>query len=51
MTLCRRYIDDSDPRIAWTTPDAVLDAVLGGDDFQPFALADVPAKLPWKVDA
>jgi len=52
MTLARRYIDDSDPRIAWTSPDAVLDAVLGGgDDFAAgLDLAEIPSKLPWKVE-
>ena len=48
MTLARRYIADDDPRAAWASPAAVLDAVLGEG---PLALADIPAKLPWKVDA
>ena len=29
MTLARRYIADNDPRVAWASPAAVLDAVLG----------------------
>mgnify|MGYP003316301546 CR=1 FL=1 len=29
MTLARRYIADDDPRAAWASPAAVLDAVLG----------------------
>ena len=45
MTLARRYIDDDDPRTAWASPEAVLDAVLGD---APLLLADIPAKLPWK---
>ena len=48
MTLARRYIADDDPRAAWSSPAAVLDALLGEG---PLALADIPAKLPWKVDA
>ena len=48
MTLARRYIADDDPRAAWASPAAVLDACL---DDAPLALADIPAKLPWKVDA
>ena len=48
MTLARRYIEDDDPRAAWASPAAVLDACL---DDAPLALADIPAKLPWKVDA
>ena len=48
MTLARRYIADDDPRAAWASPAAVLDAVLGEG---PLALAEIPAKLPWKVDA
>ena len=42
------YIADDDPRAAWASPAAVLDACL---DDAPLALADIPAKLPWKVDA
>ena len=49
MTLARRYIADDDPRAAWSSPMAVLDAVLGGEG--PLALDEIPAKLPWKVDA
>ena len=48
MTLARRYIADDDPRAAWASPAAVLDALLGEG---PLALADIPAKLPWKVDS
>ena len=48
MTLARRYIADDDPRAAWSSPAAVLDAVLGEG---PLALDEIPAKLPWKVDA
>ena len=48
MTLARRYIADDDPRAAWASPAAVLDACL---DDAPLALADIPAKLPWKVGA
>ena len=48
MTLARRYIADNDPRVAWASPAAVLDAVLGEG---PLALAEIPAKLPWKVEA
>ena len=48
MTLARRYIEDDDPRAAWSSPAAVLDAVLGDG---PLALDEIPAKLPWKVDA
>ena len=48
MTLARRYIADDDPRAAWASPAAVLDAVLGEG---PLALDEIPAKLPWKVDA
>jgi hypothetical protein len=48
MTLARRYIADDDPRAAWASPAAVLDAVLGDG---PLALANIPAKLPWKVGA
>ena len=48
MTLARRYIADDDPRAAWSSPTAVLDACL---DDAPLALADIPAKLPWKVGA
>ena len=48
MTLARRYIADDDPRAAWSSPAAVLDACL---DDAPLALADIPAKLPWKVGA
>ena len=33
---------------AWASPAAVLDACL---DDAPLALADIPAKLPWKVGA
>ena len=43
-----RDIADDDPRVAWASPAAVLDALLGEG---PLALADIPAKLPWKVDA
>ena len=49
MTLARRYIADDDPRAAWASPAAVLDAVLGGEG--PLALDEIPAKLPWKVDS
>ena len=49
MTLARRYIEDDDPRAAWSSPTAVLDAVLGGEG--PLALDEIPAKLPWKLDA
>ena len=49
MTLARRYIEDDDPRAAWSSPTAVLDAVLGGEG--PLTLDEIPAKLPWKVDA
>ena len=42
------YIADDDPRAAWASPAAVLDAVLGEG---PLALAEIPAKLPWKVEA
>ena len=48
MTLARRYIADDDPRVAWASPAAVLDALLGEG---PLALDEIPAKLPWKVDA
>ena len=48
MTLARRYIADNDPRVAWASPAAVLDAVLGEG---PLALAEIPAKLPWRVEA
>ena len=48
MTLARRYIADDDPRAAWASPAAVLDALLGEG---PLALDEIPAKLPWKVDA
>ena len=48
MTLARRYIADDDPRAAWASPEAVLDAVFGDG---PLVLADIPAKLPWKVEA
>ena len=48
MILARRYIADDDPRAAWASPAAVLDACL---DDAPLALADIPAKLPWKVGA
>ena len=48
MTLARRYIADDDPRAAWASPAAVLDAVLGEG---PLALDEIPAKLPWKLDA
>ena len=48
MTLARRYIADDDPRAAWASPAAVLDAVLGEG---PLALDEIPAKLPWKVDS
>ena len=46
--MARRYIADDDPRAAWASPAAVLDACL---DDAPLALADIPAKLPWKVGA
>ena len=49
MTLARRYIEDDDPRAAWSSPTAVLDAVLGGEG--PLTLDEIRAKLPWKVDA
>ena len=39
---------DDDPRAAWASPAAVLDALLGEG---PLALDEIPAKLPWKVDA
>ena len=48
MTLARRYIADDDPRAAWASPAAVLDAVLSEG---PLALDEIPAKLPWKVDS
>ena len=48
MTLARRYIANDDPRAAWASPAAVLDAVLGEG---PLSLAEIPAKLPWKLDA
>ena len=48
MTLARRYIADDDPRAAWGSPAAVLDAVLSEG---PLALDEIPAKLPWKVDS
>ena len=48
MTLARRYIDDDDVRVAWSSPTAVLD---GGLLDGPLALDEIPAKLPWKVDA
>ena len=35
-------------RAAWASPAAVLDAVLGEG---PLALAEIPAKLPWRVEA
>ena len=47
MTLARRYIADDDVRTAWDSPTAVLDAVGTG----PLALDEIPAKLPWKLDA
>ena len=54
MTLARRYIADDDPRAAWASPAAVLDACLDDaqlEEEEELALADIPAKLPWKVDA
>ena len=48
MTLARRYIADDDVRTAWDSPTAVLD---GGLLDGPLALDEIPAKLPWKVDA
>ena len=47
--LCTKlYIADDDPRAAWASPAAVLDALLGEG---PLALDEIPAKLPWKVGA
>ena len=54
MTLARRYIADDDPRAAWASPAAVLDACLDDaqlEEEEELALADIPAKLPWKVDS
>ena len=54
MTLARRYIADDDPRAAWASPAAVLDACLDDaqlEEEEELALADIPAKLPWKLDA
>ena len=48
------YIEDDDPRAAWGSPAAVLDACLDDaqlEEEEELALADIPAKLPWKVDA
>ena len=49
-----RDIADDDPRVAWASPAAVLDACLDDaqlEEEEELALADIPAKLPWKVDA
>ena len=54
MTLARRYIADDDPRAVWASPAAVLDACVDDaqlEEEEELALADIPAKLPWKVDA
>ena len=54
MTLARRYIADDDPRAAWASPAAVLDACVDDaqlEEEEELALADIPAKLPWKEDA
>ena len=49
-----RYIADDDPRAAWASPAAVLDACLDDaqlEEEEELAPADIPAKLPWKVDS
>ncbi len=49
MTLARRYVADDDVRaVVWASPTDVLDAAL---DEGPLALDEIPAKLPWKLDA
>ena len=49
MTLARRYVADDDIRaVVWASPTDVLDAAL---DEGPLALDEIPAKLPWKLDA
>ena len=56
MTLARRFVSADDPRAAWTSPEQVLDSILGpkpdgaapGSPAAPPTLAAVAAALPWK---
>merc|ERR1712147_396984 len=57
MTLARRFVSADDPRAAWTSPEQVLDSILGpkpdgaapGSPAAPPTLAAVAAALPWKT--
>ena len=57
MTLARRFVSADDPRAAWTSPEQVLDSILGpkpdgaapGSPAAPPTLAAVAAALPRKT--
>ena len=58
MTLARRFVSADDPRAAWTSPEQVLDSILGpkASRVRPWPAAPpivevVAAALPWKTSA